>query len=265
MEPEIIGLRSIYVCTRPLPDSYHARTGHTLRQDRSKVFQQLSKTKEYSEKNDMKINTKKTNLMIFNPCRSKDFHPNFNIDDITLDVVEKTRLLGVHLRSDLKWHDNTSNMVKKAYSKLWMLRRLRTLGADVQDLVDIYCKQVRCHLEFAVPVWQGAITKFERTTIERVQRCALRIILGDGYRNYQNALEILNLEDLESRNVKLCLNFGLKAARHPKHSQWFKERLNHTTRSNMRYYPAFASNKRFENSPIAYITKLLNDHFMKSK
>ena len=101
----------------------------------------------------MNINTKKTNLMIFNPCRSKDFHPNFKIDDITLDEAEKTRLLGVHLRSDLKRHDNTSNMVKKAYSKLWMLRILRTLGSDVLDLVDIYCKQVRCHLESAVQIW----------------------------------------------------------------------------------------------------------------
>ena len=165
----------------------------------------------------------------------------------------------------MKWHDNTANIVKKSYSKLWILRRLRALGAETQDLVDIYCKQIRCHLEFAVPVWQGAITNYERAAIERVQRCALRIILGDNYSSYQNALDTLNLDDLEKRRVKICLNFGLKAAKHPKHSHWFKERPKFITRSNLKYYPVFASNLRLQKSPIAYITKLLNNHFSKQQ
>ena len=70
-----------------------------------------------------------------------------------------------------------------------------------------------------MPVWQDAITQHERTTLERLQRCALRIILGDRYLTYMQALSVLKLEDLESRRVKLCLNFGLKAAKHEKHQK----------------------------------------------
>ena len=99
------------------------------------------------------------------------------------------RLLGVHITSDLKWHTNTQNMIKKANSKLWVLRRLKNIGARLEDLLDVYCKLIRCHLEFAAPVWQGAITRNERVDIERVQRCALRIILGDEYQCYENALK----------------------------------------------------------------------------
>ena len=52
---------------RPQPDVYHARTGHVLPPDRSKVYCQLKKTEEYVRQNKMQINHKKTKLIIFNP------------------------------------------------------------------------------------------------------------------------------------------------------------------------------------------------------
>ena len=36
---------------RPLPDSFHAKTGHVLLLQNSKVYTQLLKTEEYSERN----------------------------------------------------------------------------------------------------------------------------------------------------------------------------------------------------------------------
>ena len=67
-----------------------------------------------------------------------------------LEVVEKVKLLGVHLRSDMRWCDNTDIICKKGYSRLWILRRLKGLGANLAELVDIYEKQVRAVLELAV-------------------------------------------------------------------------------------------------------------------
>ena len=52
---------------RPLPDNFHARTGHVLPMQESKVVKQLVKTKEYAQKNNMKINYKKTKVILFNP------------------------------------------------------------------------------------------------------------------------------------------------------------------------------------------------------
>ena len=78
---------------RPLPDSFHARTGHALPMGNSKVYRQLMKTKEYAEKNDMKINYDKTKVIVFNPCTKKDFLPNISIDENELEVVDEIRLL----------------------------------------------------------------------------------------------------------------------------------------------------------------------------
>ena len=190
-----------------------------------------------------------------------DFLPEFKVGNEDLQVVEQMRLLGIHITSDLKWQTNTQNMITKANSKLWVLRRLKNIGAKDEDLLDVYCKLIRCHLEFAAPVWQGAITRNERVDIERVQRCALRIILGDRYSSYENALEVMGLEDLEKRRVKLCLNFALRASKNVKHQHWFQKKLKTVnTRSKAKFCSVFARHARFERSPVNYLTQLLNEY-----
>ena len=62
----------------------------------------------------------------------------------------------------MTWKSKTEHMVLKAYKKLWIMRRLKKLGANEEELKDIYIKQVRSVLELAVPAWQGAITQAER-------------------------------------------------------------------------------------------------------
>jgi hypothetical protein len=70
-------LISMPASKRPLPDLFHARTGHVLPQENSNVFNELEKT----------INFKKTKLMVFNPCTSIDFSPDFTIDNHDLQVA----------------------------------------------------------------------------------------------------------------------------------------------------------------------------------
>ena len=143
--------------------------------------------------------------MLFNPCKSIDFMPAMEVGGDQLEVVDEIRLLGVKISSDLKWAKNTEEMVKRASNKLWILRRLKGLGAKKQVLVDIYIKHCRSILEYAVPVWQASITVVERLNLERVQKMALHIILGDSYQNYPNALQITGLDTLEIRREKICL------------------------------------------------------------
>ena len=76
-----------------------------------------------------------------------DFLPEFKVGNEDLQVVEQMKLLGIHITSDLKWQTNTQNMITKASSKLWVLRRLKNIGARDEDLLDVYCRLIRCHLE----------------------------------------------------------------------------------------------------------------------
>ena len=85
------------------------------------------------------------------------------------------------------------------------------MGASDEDILDVYCKQIRSILEFAVPVWNSSITGENISDIERVQKTALHIILGDRYVSYSNALRLSGLDKLSNRRRKFCLSFAKKS------------------------------------------------------
>ena len=151
---------------RPLPDTYHARTGQKLQPEKSKVYEQILKIEEYAQDNEMKINCSKSKFLVFNPTQNLDFVPDFKIEGKQLDTMEEMKILGLILRNDLSWKSNTKNMNKKAFAKLWMIKRLKQAGANLGDLTDIFIKQVRSLLEFGAPVWNSGLTKEEVLDIE---------------------------------------------------------------------------------------------------
>ena len=153
-----------------------------------------------------------------------------------------------------------------------MIRRLSNLGASEPEMLDVYQKQVRSVLEMAVPVWQAGLTQQEMRQIERVQRTAFYVILGDKYLSYKNALGVLKAETLSDRRHKLCENFVKKAALHPKFQNWFvpnqtpdpnfKTRGGKVKDKNM-YQPVKTRTDRYEHSPLPYLTNILNEVMQK--
>ena len=180
-----------------------------------------------------------------------------------IELVEEMKILGVVITSDLKFGNNTQYIVERAFNRVWMLRRLKNLGASRSQLLDVYTKQVRSVLELAVPVWHSSLTVADKLSIERVQKAALQIVLGKEYTSYISACESANLKSLEERRQQLCKKFGIKAMKNLKHTKWFKVNTNYRrTRLQQPYLcPVLSRTKRFENSPISYLTKLLNQHW----
>ena len=142
--------------------------------------------------------------------------------DNQIELVEETRLLGVVVRSDLSWSAHVDDIVKRCNKKLWILRRLKKLGADNLDLKEIYETQIRNILEYAAPVWHPAVTGEQRLKVERIQKSALHIILAEEYKSYKSACKTLKLATLHSRREYLCKKFARKAFKNHKFSNWFK-------------------------------------------
>ena len=106
----------------------------------------------------MKLNLNKTKFMKFDSSKSIDFMPTFQIDGHEIDLVEEIKILDVIITSDLKFSSNTEYIVERAFKRIWMLRRLKNLGASDELLIDVYIKQVRSVFELAVPVWHSSLT-----------------------------------------------------------------------------------------------------------
>ena len=231
---------------------------------------------QYCTDNQMMINTDKTKVVLFNTARKFDFMPQLSIGGNTqLEVVEEFRLLGIIFKSNLSWQANTDLMCKKGYSRLWMLRRLKKLGASTSDMLDVFHKQIRCVLELAVSVWVPGLTQAESLQIERVQKCALHVIMGEEYISYANAVSILKVDQLSERRSKLCLNFARRSEKNIKYQNWFypaEEVIPPTmnTRSDVeivqtKYRPVPCRTDRYKGSPIPYLTDLLNKYYAQKK
>ena len=85
------------------------------------------------------MNGEKSKAILFNSARKYDFFPHLELDNgDTLEVVEELKLLGVILTSNQSWHAQADYMCQRAYSRIWMLRRLKPLGANHEELIDVY-------------------------------------------------------------------------------------------------------------------------------
>ena len=111
-----------------------------------------------------------------------------------------------------------------------------------------------------MPVWHSSLPGTERLRIERVQKTALHIILGDKYKSYSHALQLLHVESLFSRRQKLCKTFARKAFNSSKFNNWFrvKKKQSVTRLEQPRLENVHCRLERFEASPVRYLTKLLN-------
>ena len=175
----------------------------------------------------------------------------------------------------MSWQANTDNMCRNGYARIWMLRRLRRLGASRTDMLDVYYKQIRCVLEMAVVVWTPGLTKSESVQIERVQKCALHVILGDKYETYDQATKTLSVEKLHERRQKLSLTFAKKCEKNDKYATWFKlseaikdpniNTRGAVNRNQTKYIPVPFRTERYEKSPIPFLTKLLNEYYSVTK
>ena len=247
------------------PVAFHDRTGHYLPNEQCEISKQLDKLNTYVSDHEMKINMDKTKVMLFNTARNWDFTPTVSLgnDDTNLEVVEQIKLLGIIVTSDMKWHANTAYLCERGFSKLWLLRNLKKLGATTSELLDVYVKQCRSILELAAPVWTGGLKSDDIVSLERVQKTACAIILGRTYNGYENALQKLDIKSLEERRLDLCLKFVKKSAKDEKYKHWFVKAdapsVNTRSKKDPKpYKPVHARTDRYKESPLPFLTNLLN-------
>ena len=104
-------------------------------------------------------------------------------------------------------------------------------------------------------VWHSSITLQNEDDLEQIQGVAITIILKNCYTNYQNALNILELQSLKERREEICLKFAQKCLSNPK--KWIiSSKLSKTQHKHFQI--SFSNTERLRKSPIIYMQTLLN-------
>ena len=132
-------------------------------------------------------------------------------------MINSTRLLGTIIQDNLGWDKNTAEIVRKANARMELLRKVASFGTNHEELTNIYILFVRSLLEQSATVWHSSLTEDNKNDLERVQKTALKVILGEKYKTYQQALNLLGLETLNDRRKNLCLTFAIKSSKNETH------------------------------------------------
>ena len=205
--------------------------------------------------------------MIFNPIRIYDISPEISISPGTFtEVVEEQKMLGNIVRSDMKTISNTEYICKRAYARMWILRRLKALGCPIPELLDVLRQQILSICEGNVAYWGPMITKEESNMLERCLKTGLHIIYQEKYITFEQILKLTAMKSLKTRRVELITSFSKKSFMHEKFKGWFCESEVRTTgvktraKPIPRLKPVPFRTQRYKKSSIPLMTKLLSWH-----
>ena len=169
----------------------------------------INKISEWTSANHMIFNTNKCKCMMLSKKRHPPT-PSLYLNSQQLELVKCYKYSGVCIESDLSWNTHITEICKKAKKIIGLIYQKISLHTDPQVMAKLYIQQIRPHLQYGAPIWHQYLSS-HTSALERVQKFALRMCLGEWTYNYEDLLEFFNLPTLENRRhfLSICLFFKL--------------------------------------------------------
>ena len=222
----------------------------------------LNDISEWTDKNLMELNERKSNYIIFTRSKS-EFSTRLTLKEITLDRLSVTKLLGVWLQEDMGWETNVKQICKKAYSRIPILGKLKYAGIQNEDLVTIYKLFIRSVTEYCSVVFHTSLTQDQRRRLETIQSTSLKLILADEYKDYESALQKCSLSSLFERREKRMQTFALRCTEDKFNKSLFP--INEKPIGGEKYRVNFARTSKYFQSAIPQCQRTLNNYNNHSK
>ena len=261
---EFVNLLNIGLCSQnvklSVPSNLPSHNQFVNRDD-LKTQGYLDKISKWTDDNLMELNAKKSKIMLVNNSKKYQFTTSLVMKDQVLEVVDEAKLLGTYITSDLKWNKNTDFLIKEANKRMRLLHAASKFVKDRRILTQLYFTHIRCRLEQSAVLWHSSLTIKNIVDLERVQKAAVRIIIGRGYESYSETLKYLNIETLFDRREKLCLRFAKKSLNVENFKHLFplyKNEHSMKTRVSSKFEQAKTSSKRYKISTIPHLQRMLN-------
>jgi hypothetical protein len=227
----------------------------------------LNQINTWTKDHQMVISEKKTKAMIFNFTENFQFATRLELKGKNVEMVDNMKILGTIVRSDLSWDDNCELLIKKVNGRMQLLRGVQGFGASIVEMVHLWTVFCRSVLEQSCAVWSSSLTQENKDDLERTQKTFAKLVLKERYKNYEDALIILDLDSLEIRRNFLNLKFAQSGIKNEKLKDLFPLNDKHhkmQTRNNEQYEVMFANTNRLKNGSIITMQNMLNDNTMQT-
>ena len=99
---------------------------------------------------------------------------NESLLTIERDIVH----LGIRITENLSWDEHVAQICSKAYALVKMLPKLKYVGVQTKDLMEIYAIHIQSVTEYCSSAFHSSLSQQLSNKLEAIQKTRLRVILG---------------------------------------------------------------------------------------
>ena len=150
--------------------------GKISNNDHTNYTEQVNNFAEWSHRNFLKLNVKKTKEMIIDFRTTKRQVPDpIFIDNEPIERVSEYKYLGFIIDDQLKGDANTDMVYKKCNQRLHFVRVLRNLHVDATILNLFYKSTLESILCFSITTWYGKLRCQDKRKLGKIVRKARKL------------------------------------------------------------------------------------------
>ena len=177
-------------------------SGNDVNQLGKLVTKELNKLKDWFAINRLSLNVTKTNYMLFSNSKST-LNVAIMINNTAVNRVHSTKFLGVIIDEKLTWKGHVDLVKSKVAKNVFLLNRVKYI-LKYDSMLSLYNTLILPYLTYCCEIWGNTYgTRLKGLVI--IQKKAIRLIHGAGYRDHTNMLFLearaLKLTDLVKMNL----------------------------------------------------------------
>ena len=157
-------------------DSNLVIEGDDLESLTDSLTQELEHISDFFKANQLKLNAKKTKMVIFRKKSLPANHDQLHVylDGVELNHDESAEFLGITIDSTLTWDKHCTNVANKISRNNGVLNRVKQL-LPPSSLRLLYHSFIQPHIQYALPAWGGCSAQNKKRIIS-IQKRAIRTI-----------------------------------------------------------------------------------------
>jgi hypothetical protein len=229
----------------------------------SVIAQAIYTTQTWSEGNNMMLNAEKTVVMNTTLSNKGKYDQPIELGDTVLHPSTNATFLGIVIDHRLSFNDHVQGIMNKCNSRLFLLRKLKSIGLSEQGLKLFYLTSIRSIISYAAPAWYSYLSKNSQDKLEQIQATATKVMVPGI--EYEQRLLHLNLPTLNDHLFQLSLSHFYKISEnknHPLHSRIIYNTSRRSERNRNIYKPPRYRTTKCAKSFFNFFMTFLNSNFV---
>ena len=168
----------------------------------SKAQNIVDRVTQWSDENRVQLHPDKCKELRITFSKNPSVLDPLIVDLKEIEIVDNVKLLGVTMSSDLTWNVHIEEVLKKANERLYFLVQLKRAKVPLKELVLFYTTCIRSVIDYAIPAFYHALSKYLKKELVRLEKRAIAIMNPGTH--YDVASDVLNMRLIEDHHDLLC-------------------------------------------------------------